>query len=89
LLVSLNDDDKTNSTTLLAVDGSSGAPLKRGHNIQHNGLFRYTVNPSGVSNPYFQAHAQLSTTHADAELTERLEQFRANQGAGFALIDPL
>jgi hypothetical protein len=52
-------------------------------------LFRYTVNPSGVSNPYFQAHAQLSTTHADAELTERLEQFRANQGAGFALIDPL
>lgn len=89
LLNSLNDGDKANRTALLPVDGSTGAPLKKGHNLQANRLFRYTAHPSGISNPYFQAHAQLITPYTDEELNKRLEHFRSTQGAGLALVDPL
>jgi hypothetical protein len=89
LLIALNDGDKSNSTALLPIDGSTGSPLKKGHNFQAHRLTRYAAQPSPVSDPYFRAHIKLTTPHDDTELRQRLERFRGNQGAGIALIDPL
>jgi hypothetical protein len=39
--------------------------------------------------PYFSTHVHLTTTHDEGELNRRLKHFRVNQGAGYAMIDPL
>jgi hypothetical protein len=52
-------------------------------------LDRFTKHASPISNPYFKAHIKLSTPHTDLMLNAHLDRFRAAQGAGMAIIDPL
>lgn len=85
----MNDGDKSNSTALLALDGSTSNPLRKGHNIQSGGLNPYTSNPSAIMDPYFSINVHLTTIYDATELTKRLDHFRTQQGAGLAMIDPL
>jgi hypothetical protein len=39
--------------------------------------------------PYFSTHVHLTITHDDGELNHCLKHFQVNQGAGYAMINPL